>query len=281
MPTQAQIVNRILRGQLLQANTTKGYVAQEGIGNLFNFWDKVVYISGLVEGLSNQYAIGDYVSTTTLNIYNKLGGILGMQYIDGATLDPNAQPIGQIISIDVPVVLGYNQGQIPFISTEISPAVELLNYHEQYYPLYGNNPVLGLYDDQGSALFVGDEQTAPQVLRTVPSNPTSDIISILWDLPPITDMTTTGYVQISGASPVQSGGSGSSGTISLSFTQASLLGNDDDGWYLPLTLPTNRVPVYLSSNGITLPVAYDTNFSPARLTGFANNETQTIIVKVI
>jgi len=282
MPTPQQITNRILRSQLFQASLAKAFVAQEAVGNFYNYWDKSVYISELVEGLSNQYGKADYYSTTTINIYNKLGGQLGMAFIDGASLDPNAQPIGQIISVNVPVVIGYNQGKIPFTSTEISPAVELTDYHNQYYPLYGNNPTLGLYDNQGT--FIGDEQTPPQITYNTPGDASTDIVSILWDLPPISGVTTTGYVQISGAAPVQSGSSGSGSTITLTFTQASLVNGgtvDEPNWYLPLTLPTNKNPVYVTINGVGQAMQYDKNFVPPRLWGFANNDTQTIIISVI
>lgn len=282
MPTPQQITNRILRGQLLQASLAKSFVQQETVGNFYNYWDKSVYISELVEGLSTQYGKADYTSTTTINIYNKLGGQIGMQFIDGASLDPNAQPIGQIISINVPVVLGYNQGKIPFTSTEDSPVVQLLDYHNQYYPLYGNNPTLGLYDNQGA--FIGDEQTPPRITYSTPGDASTDIVSILWDLPP-NPGTTTGYVQISGASPVQASGSGGTGnTITLTFTQASLINGgtvDEPNWYLPLTLPTNKNPVYVTINGVGQAMQYDKNFVPPRLWGFANNDTQTIIVSVI
>jgi hypothetical protein len=82
MPTAEQISDKIRRGQLLQLSLTQSHITQEKVGNFFNFWDKAVYVSQLVEGLTTQYEKGDYNSQITILIYDKLDALLGMLFLN-------------------------------------------------------------------------------------------------------------------------------------------------------------------------------------------------------
>lgn len=83
---------------------------------------------------------------------------------------------------------------------------------------------------------------------------------------------------------------GSNGAIQLTKTQADLLedGVGTGNWYLEWLDNTNQpiededvMPLAVTVNNITLPInQLDRSFTPPRLYGFANNDTQTINVTV-
>jgi hypothetical protein len=91
MPTFTQISNIILRGRVYQANLVKANITQVNAGNNLNDWTLPVYLSNLIQGLQFRFSIADYTSTTTVNIYNKLGQALGLKYINSSYVDPSAQ----------------------------------------------------------------------------------------------------------------------------------------------------------------------------------------------
>jgi hypothetical protein len=62
------------------------------------------------------------------------------------------------------------------------------------------------------------------------------------------------------------------------FTQADLVAFGSQ-FYLPLTLPSGKRPIYVESNGIEVITNY--NSGTSKLYGFANNSAQTIVVYVI
>lgn len=275
MPTSNQIANKILRGQLFQANLSKGYAQQEKVGNFFSNWDYSVFISTLVQGLQFQLSISDFTSATTLNIYNKLSGELGAKYIDGAALDPNAQLPNTTI-INNGGFIGTNVVRDIITFTNANP-VQLLNYNNTYKQLYGNNLItLDIF----LTGYTEDEQTPPKIIYAVSNDPTTDIVSITWDYP--AGILVSGYILIAGVMPISgTPAAGGGGSIPFTFTDANLLQDGNGSWYLPLVLPTGKSPVFTNVNGVSLATTYDTTFSPARLYGFANNSTQTIIVSVI
>ena len=187
MPTQTQISSRILRGQLLQGSLAKADVLQEKVGNMFSDWEKCIYVSQLVEGLYDQYEITDYTSDTTVAIYNKLGGILGMQFIDGAALDPNAQQTDVIIAGSFPA---FNETTIYFTG---QTTVSLSNYQASYAGLYGNTPFLAIYTGTGGSA-TQDTSTVPTI-NFVGGVQANGIDSIIWTYP----VATSGYITILGA----------------------------------------------------------------------------------
>lgn len=273
MPTSLQIANKILRGQLFQANLSKGYAQQEKVGNFFSNWDYSVFISTLVQGLQFQLSISDFNSATTLNIYNKLSGELGAKYIVGAALDPNAQlPNTTVINNNGFVGTNVVRGIILF--TNVNP-VQLLNYNTTYKQLYGNNLItLDIF----LTGYTEDEQTPPTILYAISNDPTSDIVSITWAYP----IPVSGYIQIAGVVPISgTPATGGGGSVPFTFTNANLLPDGNGGFYLPMMLPIGKRPSYTESNNVEIKANYDNNYSPGRLYGFANNLTQTITVLVI
>lgn len=77
-----------------------------------------------------------------------------------------------------------------------------------------------------------------------------------------------------------SGGSGSS-LSPINKTDADLLVDGGGSWYLELSLSSGVRPFYTESNGVQITGAYfDITYTPNRLYGFANNDSQNILIKV-
>lgn len=273
MPQPSLIQQTILNAEYkiaTLANTNLNLILNGGLAVKEDF---INYFRLNLQGLKYQYGQSDYFSTTTVIIYDRLVGFIGIPA--GVTVDPNYQNPNQT-NIQVPVLIGYNSDKIPFATTDDAPILTLSNYNTVYKQLYGNNPIVAIYDNQGQ--YIGDEQTPPMVTYQ-DDDPTKDILSISWSYP----IATSGYIQISGvaASGVSGNPSGGQGDIALNFTQADLLQDGNGSWYLPLMLPIGKVPGYVSSNNVQFIPTYDNTFTPARLYGFGNNDTQAILVKII
>lgn len=281
MPDLTTIQNKVNLGksyymQLLSAELVK---LKKGYGST----NIVLPLGRLIRGLTFQLN-AELNNSDTDTLYNCLIRVLG-GFSGSYVLDPDVIIPGQTTVI-VQQVVGYNEAKIPFVVTESNPTILLDNYHEIFYPLYGNNPDLALYDQQGQPL-VGDQQTVPTIIYEN-DDYTSNILSISWSYPPIPDVTVTGYVRIAGIAP-NSGGSGSGGGSSpyqpttLTYSEADLIedGAGSGNWYLPLTLAGNRIPVLVTSNGESFTGQYDANSTPKRYYGFSNNDAQVIKVTII
>lgn len=209
-------------------------------------------------------------------LLNAISGVTG-NYV----LDPTVQIPGQT-TVVISQVVGYNINKYPFVTTDISPIAIFDNYHELYYPLYGNDPVLAMYVTTPD--YAGDEQTSPIITFATPGDSSTDIVSIRYEYP----IGTAGELQMSGKAPnsngTGSGGSGNTPIPPLTYTQANLLNAgtvDEPNWYLPLSLPTGRIPYFVTVNGINDSSRYiDLNSNPIKVFGFANNDAQTIKVYI-
>ncbi len=192
MPTLQQITDKIVRGQLLQANLTLTSIKNEGVGDDFNNWNRIVCIDQLVEGLETQVSIMDYTSSITVNIYNRLSGQIGLQFIDGATFDPNAQQSPGVIYINNQAQI-FNVQKYPFNAQ----VVTFTSWKINYYPLFGNDPEISIFILNAGGTYSEDKGTTPTYTYTVPGNPLSDIVSIEWDF----GIVQQGYIQVSGIQP--------------------------------------------------------------------------------
>jgi len=68
----------------------------------------------------------------------------------------------------------------------------------------------------------------------------------------------------------------------LSFTQADLINGgteDEPNYYLPFSA-TGVVPSLITVNGVSIAYTVESGYTPPRIYGFANNDTQTIIVNL-
>lgn len=71
--------------------------------------------------------------------------------------------------------------------------------------------------------------------------------------------------------------------ITETFTEANLVDADppNGNWYLPVTLVNSQRVVSVTINNVGFTVTPDYTTSPARLYGFANNDSQSIVVTII
>lgn len=238
----------------------------------------------IYNAVNNEQDYIGYTSTPNtyeLNFYGLVGALIKFtKTVDvfgkyDGSLNPNIQSPGTTI-VTIPVLLGYNSDKLAFETTGDSPQLILANYDVLYASLYGNNPILAIYDNQGQ--YIVDEQTPP-IIEYLDNDPSKKILSITWDY----GVATSGYIQISGVSPSAATGNptNNNSAVELPFSQDDLLDAGGGNWYLPLVLASTKVPIYTQVNGISISVTYDKSNVPARLYGFANNETQSIIVTVI
>lgn len=282
MPTQQQVQTTIQSAQyklatLTQRNLT--LILNGGIAIKENF---INYFRLNLHGLQYQNELLDYTSSTTVIIYNRLLGLIGID-TNVYSPDPDYQnptnPINNIVT-----VVGYNINKYRFETTDLSPTAIFDNYHELYYPLYGNNPVLALYTENSD--YIGEEQTPPIITFATPGDAGTDIVSIRYEF----GIGTMGELQMSGKAPSSGGsGSGSSGsgggTTELTYSQANLINAgtvDEPNWYLPLILPLGKIPIFVTVDGISDGSRWiDLNTNPIKIFGFANNDAQVIKVTII
>jgi hypothetical protein len=268
------VSDEILTGQLKVANLVLGYNTALQNGALNVNWDAAIKGNRSVLAVQNRYNLGDTSSATFQRAYACLNGFVG-QYA-GGPIDPNAQNPGVVI--DVNQLVNFNQAIIPF--TNQSP-VQLSNYNTTYQQLYGANPFLAIYLNTNPEQE--DESTPPQLTRATPGDPSSELLNILWDYP----FPVSGYIQISGIAPGSGGsGGGSAGSnnaVNFTYDQTALVYDGaNDQWFLPLMLPTNKIPVYFTVNGVSSSGNFDRNFTPTRLYSFADNTvSQAIVVTIL
>lgn len=275
MPNQSLVQQTILNGQYSIATLINNNLNLTNKGNVPVKVYFIRWFSLNLRGLIYQDSISDYTSSVTTTIYDRINGFVGIPY--GAQLDPNFQGDSGGTPPTIVLLAGYNSNKIEFTTTDGSPQFILSDYANSYYPLYGNNPEIQVYLDQSA--FDGDYQTAPQITYSTPGDPTTNITQILWDYP----VGVSGYLQISGIAPgsQQSGGGSGSGAQTLQFNEGNLLDAGGGNWYLPLSVEP-RLPFAVLSNGVAISTTYDDTTSPARLYGFANDDSPQIIkVRVI
>lgn len=278
MITLQDVQNNILTAELKVANMVDKNVLSEMGGALSTNWKSITKATRAINVISWKHSIGDIASPAFESAYACLLSFIGT-YAAGA-INPNAQQPGQTV-ITIPVLIGYNKNTIPFNKPIGVTNFVLSNYNTTYKMLYGNNPdPLSIYTIQGGIEQL-DEQTAPIIDRIDPSNINSDINDITWEYG--SDIAVIGYVLIGGVAPAGSGTpSGSGGAIPFTYTEADLIFDGTaQAWYLPLTLPLGYVVTYASSNGVSIGNQFNQNYTPNRLYGFANNATQSILVKII
>ncbi len=262
------VVDEILTAELKLANMVYTNVSALMGGSLKANWWPAIKASRGVNSVLNRYSIGDTSSAAFQSAYACLTAFVGTY--GGGAIDPNAQNPGVVI--DVTQVVNFNSDKIYF--NDQAP-VTLANYNTTYKQLYGNNPILAIY----VPTYTQDEATAPTITYQ-DDDPAKDILTITWDYP----FPVSGYIQISGTAP-GSGGSTPSGTnnaVNFTYDETALVYDaPNDQYYLPLMLPSNKIPVYAKINGISQSLTFDSTFTPTRLYGFGNNSAQVIVVTIL
>lgn len=166
-------------------------------------------------------------------------------------------------------------GRIPFTLT--GGPLQILNYNTIYKPIYGNDLITLQVFLTG---FTEADQTPAEITYANPSDPSTDIISILWDFNP--DTALSGYIKIAGVLPLTGTGGGSGGGQGYQpfpFSDTNLVDDGDGGFYLPLNgIPTTKRPNFVESNEVqVVGLRYDGTYTPARIYGFGNNDSPQVI----
>lgn len=194
MPTIDQIGDKIFRAKLYRAELVVSAIQAESTGAEPKHWDLIVCLGDLIESLTT-LAVGEqYNLAATDNIYNQLAERIGLRYIDGVELDPNAQQSPGVVFIGNQPEQKFNTTRIIFVA---ATEVNLLNYPSLYYPLYGDNPDIQIWVSDGAGGFNADYGNAPDIQYVIPGDANSGIASIAWVFP----IETTGYVRIAGLTP--------------------------------------------------------------------------------
>lgn len=187
MPTLQTYQQTILSAQLIMSNLLTANLNKVKIGDGDVSYSRIRNLNYNINGLSFQINRPDYTSDTTITIYNRLCGLIGVD-TTANTIDPNYQaPNTTLIVVDSGGTT-VNSNKIPFTNTT---NVSLLNYKVNYKHLYGNNPTINVYLDG----YVEDVATPPTITYETPGDITSDITSITWDYP----VAVSGYIQIIGS----------------------------------------------------------------------------------
>lgn len=267
------VIDTILTAQLKLANLVLANIVTLQGGGLKVNWKPAIKGSRGVYAVSNRLSIGDTSSSAFKSAYACLQAFVGNY--GGGAIDPNAQNPGLTIDVNNTFV-GTNvvRGIIPF--NQSGGPVQLSNYNNTLKYIYGNNLItLDIF----LTGYSEDESTAPTITYLTPSDPTTDITNILWDYPP--GVPVSGYILIAGVVPVTgtpAGGGG--GSVPFPYSQTDLA---YDGtllqWYLPLTIPTNKIPLSVEINGVSTGFTFDRN--TGRIYSFADNTvSQSIIVYI-
>lgn len=185
MPTLETYQQTILSAQLIQANLLTANLNKVKIGNGDVNYSRIRNFVYNINGLQYQLNRPDYTSSTTLTIYNRLCGLIGVD-TTANVIDPNYQAPNTTIIVEGGSGTIVNSNKIPFTNTT---TVSLLNYNTAYKVLYGNNPNIAVWLDG----FVEDTTTPPTITYQ-DDDYTKDILSIEWDYA----VPVSGYIQISG-----------------------------------------------------------------------------------
>lgn len=143
--------------------------------------------------------VQDYSSVASVDIYNQLLDI-GSTWTGGIVFDPNYQNPTSPIVIVQGGAFGYVKSpNIPFNTNHVI----LNNWQTVYAPLYGQNPTIEIFTDQGG-VDQKDTQSAPIYNYATPGDESTLLQSIEWTYP----FTTLGYYTISGVVPGATAGGG-------------------------------------------------------------------------
>lgn len=197
MPSQTQVQQTILSAQYKLAKYQQSNLALVNAGSLPKKVCTIDYLNLNTLGLTYRANIGDYTSSLSETLYDRLLGLIGID-TTANVLDPNYQNPTSPIIVPGQSAFGFvKSGNIVF-TNQIS--ITLSNWQTIYAPYYGQSPEILLFTTQGG---IDQQDTQTQIIPTYSSGPTSLLESITWTYP----IATTGYYTISGQIPTTGGGS--------------------------------------------------------------------------
>lgn len=187
MPNQTDIQNAILNGSYALGVLTDNNYNLINKGQLSVRENFIQFFRLNLQALQDQYNLGDYTSSTTVTIYDRVNGFIGVPF--NVTVDPNFQTPGVVYNI----TQGKSVATYTRIPFSAQTTVQLLNFQSVYVPTYGDFAIVTIWTTQdGGATYQQDTSTVPTIVNlggniSLPN-------SYTWTYP----IPTTGYVQING-----------------------------------------------------------------------------------
>lgn len=218
--TAAQVQNALLRGQvaiLLISQRIQSQFLYFNPPQYNTFKDLQYDIYCLWAVCTQEFSYVDFVDVPDTYVYQyfELVGALieKTKQVDvfgayGGATNPNYVPPagGTVVVINPSGALNFvKSNNIPFNTDHVI----LANWQTLYAPLYGQNPSIEIFTDQGG-VDQKDTQSAPIYNYATPGNESTLLQSIEWTYFGTTD----GYYTISGVVPGSSSGGGSGGSSS-------------------------------------------------------------------
>jgi hypothetical protein len=199
MPTETDIERTILNGSYALGTLTSNNYNLINRGALPVRENFIQFFRLNLQALEDQYELGDYTSSNTVTIYDRINSFIGIPA--NATLDPNFQNPGIVYNVTTVIQATGNFTRIPFNGVT---NVSLANFQSTYALIYGSDAIVTIW------VTTDNFATVQQDTGTVPTitNLGGDINKpndYEWVYP----FATSGYIQINGFTP--QGGNTSAG----------------------------------------------------------------------
>lgn len=206
MLTEQQYANVVFTASRANAVLTQSIRNKEALG-CYPKWGTASCQSLKIKSGIWSLAVQDYSSVASVDIYNQLLDI-GSTWTGGIIFDPNYNNPTSPIVIVQGGAFGYVKS--PNIVFTNQTVISLTNWQTVYAPLYGQNPSIEIFTNQGG-IDQKDTQTEPIYLYATPGDPSTALQSITFSY----IIPTTGYYTISGTIPgaTQSGGISTGGSF--------------------------------------------------------------------
>lgn len=159
MPTQTQIQDTILSASYKNALLVQNNYNYTNAGNTAQKESLIQWAWLNIAGLQFRFDLGDYTSSTTTTIYDRLNLFIGFD-TDINSIDPNAQIPGTTIIIVNPS--GFISPIDPITWSDFNPAYQTTDGNRARYDntnWKGVNPVLSLTSPAETALRLGVDYT--------------------------------------------------------------------------------------------------------------------------
>lgn len=155
MPTQTQIQNSILSGRGIMLNKALANLSKMSVGDNEVKWADIRRFKRTIIALQYQFNMGDYTSTQTLELYDCLTTLIGIDPTVN-TIDPNYQPNTGTIIISNPNTYLNPIPNIPYSAFDpITQQPDTGRYIYYNSAWKGINPVLSLTSPVETALNLG------------------------------------------------------------------------------------------------------------------------------
>ena len=206
MPNQTDIERTILNGSYslgVLSSNNYNLIVRGGLGVREDF---IQFFRLNLQALEDQYELGDYTSSNTVTIYDRINGMIGLPY--NATLDPNFQSPTIVYNVTTVTTATGNFTRIPFDGIT---NVSLANFQSTYALIYGSDAIVSIWvTNDNFATVQQDTGTVPTITNLGGDINKPNDYEWVYPTP------TSGYVQINGFTP--QGGNTSAGLPITNFS---------------------------------------------------------------